>query len=103
MSAVPTELTAGQVLAWSKMFFDYTDAVVANLPEDDESLDWRPADANGGYYFSIREQAMHIADTRHDSLGEVTGTETDSGDLCTEFGGIEKPWQFKKASRAEIL
>jgi len=103
MSAVLTELTAGQILAWSKVFLDYTDAVVASLPEDDESLDWRPTDAQGGWYLSIREQAMHIADTRHDSLGEVTGTETEADDFCTVFGGLEKPWQFRKASRAEIL
>ncbi len=103
MSALPTELTAGQILAWSKVFLDYTDAVVASIPEDDESLDWRPTDERGGWYFNIREQAMHIADTRHDSLGEVSGTETEADDFCTEFGGTEKPWQFRNASRDEIL
>jgi uncharacterized damage-inducible protein DinB len=103
MDTVAQELTAAQLLSWAKTFLDYTDAIVNDLPEDDESLDWRQTDDSGGWYFSIREQAMHIADTRHDAIGWITGEDTDEHDFCTEYGGVEKPWQFRKASRDEII
>lgn len=106
MSAQPqavTELNLGQLLTWCKVLLNYTDEVVANIPEDDAGLDWRPTDDKGGWYFSIREQAMHIADTRHSALGWITGEDAAAREFCTEYGGTEKPWEFKRASRAEIL
>jgi hypothetical protein len=74
-----------------------------DLPEDEAALDYRPVDPSGAYVFSIREQAMHIADTRHDALGWITGVDTDSEDFCIEYGGPDKPWQWKHATRVEIL
>lgn len=103
MSAMQGELSAGQVLPWAKVFLNYTDEVVASIPEDDAGLDWRLTDEKGGWYFSIREQAMHIADTRHSALGWITGDDPAGKEFCTEYGGTGKPWEFKQASRAEIL
>jgi hypothetical protein len=97
------ELTVYQLIPWAKTFLQYTDDVLNALPEDEALLDYRPEDPAGGYVFSIREQAMHIADTRHDALGWISGADTDKDDFCTEYGGTGQPWQWKSATRAEIL
>ena len=97
-----TELSGFQLLPWAKTFFDYTDAVVNNLPEDDAALDWRPTDAAGTWYFSLREQAMHIADERHDALW-IIGEDPKDKLFMQAYGGTEKPWEFRSGSRAEIV
>src|SRR4051812_41597185 len=93
------DLTGAELLTWAKTLLDYSDAIVNDIPEDEAALDWRPTDEAGGWYFSIREQAMHIADTRHSALGWVTGEKTDALEFCTEYGGTGKPWTFRNASR----
>lgn len=103
MQASAEQLSIGQVLPWATTFLNYADEIVGNIPADDAELDWRPDDGCGGWYFSIREQAMHIADTRHYILGSITGAESDANDFCIEYGGTDKPWQFKRASRDEII
>lgn len=104
MSAVMTaDTSALQVLTWATTFLNYTDAVIGDLPAADAALDWRPADNAGGYYFSIREQAMHIADERHDMLGWITGASREGKLFLTDYGGTGKPWAFKSGSKAEIV
>jgi uncharacterized damage-inducible protein DinB len=95
--------SAAQLLPWAKIFLDYTDSIISNLPESDADLDWRPTDDKGGWYFSIREQAMHIVDERHDALGWITGEQDDEKLFLKEYGGTEKPWEFKPASREQIV
>jgi hypothetical protein len=96
------DLSGLQLLPWAKTFLDYTDAVVADIPEDDAALDWRPTDEAGSWYFSIREQAMHIADERHDALW-LKGEDPKDRLFMQEFGGPSKPWVFRNGSRAEIF
>ncbi|MDQ3024088.1 MAG: hypothetical protein M3R04_06865 [bacterium] len=98
-----TELSALSILPWATMFLNYSDAVVADIPADDTSLDWRPTDAAGNWYLSIREQAMHIADERHDLLASITGTDAKDKLFMKEYGGTGKPWEFKPATRDEII
>jgi uncharacterized damage-inducible protein DinB len=95
--------TIAQVIPWAKTFLQYTDDVINDLPEDDAALDYRQVDPAGGYVFSVREQAMHIADTRHSAIGWLTGNPEDDDDFCTDYGGTDKPWLWKSASRDEII
>jgi len=96
------DLSGLQLLPWAKIFLDYTDAIVNDIPEDEAALDWRPADDAGTWYFSIREQAMHIVDERHDVLW-LRGEDPKDRLFMQEFGGTAKPWDFKQGSRAEII
>ena len=96
------DLSGFQLLPWAKTFLDYTDAVINSLPEDEDALDWRPTDAAGTWYFSIREQAMHIVDERHDAMW-LSGEDPQGHLFMQEYGGTQKPWEFRKGSRAEII
>jgi hypothetical protein len=108
MSTLTEETTSAnlsglQLLPWAKIMLDYTDAVIGSLPEDDAELDWRPSDAAATWYFSPREQAMHIVDERHDALSWITGDSTEGKMFLKEYGGTGKPWEFKPATREQIL
>jgi hypothetical protein len=100
---VSAELSGLQLLPWAKIFLDYTDAVISSLPEDDTALDWRPTDAAGTWHFSLREQAMHIVDERHDALSWITGDDVKGQMFLQEYGGTGKPWEFRAATRDEII
>lgn len=100
---IATELSGFQLLPWATIFLNYTDAIIGNLPEDDASLDWRPTDDAGTWHFSIREQAMHIVDERHDALSWITGEDAEGKMFLKEYGGTGKPWEFKPASREQIV
>lgn len=96
-------LTCYQLIPWAKTFLQYTDDVINALPEDEAALDYRQADPQGGYVMSIREQAMHITDTRHSALGWLTGAADDADKFCIEYGGPDKAWQWQTATRDEII
>jgi uncharacterized damage-inducible protein DinB len=78
MSAVQqSTVTIGQHLPWVNMTLDYTDRLVALIP--DELLDWRPTDPNGHFFFSLAEIAMHVADTRIMWARQMAGNESEEG------------------------
>jgi hypothetical protein len=102
-AALAAEPSIGQSMPWAKIFLDYTDAVLGDLPDDDAALDYRPTDPQGAYVFSVREQAMHIADERLEALSWITGDAPDPGKFLLEYGGTDKPWQWRNGTRAEII
>jgi len=95
--------TALEVLPWAKWLMDYSDAVVNSLPENEAALDWRPTDDAGGWYLSIREQAMHIVDERLEVVSNITGQDFSGMMFLQDYGGTEKPWTFKPGTRAQII
>lgn len=97
------ELTGLQVMPYAKLFLDYTDKVVAGLPEDEAELDWRPTDAKGGYYFSLRERAIYISDMRFIVPAWIDGGDVSDKTFALSYGGPDEPWTFKPTTRAGIL
>lgn len=94
--------TLGQSLGWVNTLLDYTDKVCQSVPETE--LDARFTDPAGKYFFSARELMMHIADTRWNVLGWINGGDNDGRVFQVEFGGHEKPWEFKDGvGKGEIL
>jgi uncharacterized damage-inducible protein DinB len=75
----------------------------------DELLDFRPADPNGHYMFSLAEIAMHIADTRRMFARTLAGSESDEGYWTTwdendSASAEAMQWKFKpRGSKQEIL
>jgi hypothetical protein len=88
-------ITIAQHLPWVNSTLDYTDRLVGLIPDD--MLDLRPVDPNGGFFFSLTEVAMHLADERRElarMLGGCTSREGFWTAASWETGGAGTPWQF---------
>lgn len=96
-----TDRTIGQELSWARTMMDYTDQVIASIPED--ALDLRFTDPKGGYFFSARELMMHIADSRWNATVSVSGEDVSDRQFLREYGGLEKPWKFADGNKGEIV
>jgi hypothetical protein len=96
-------LTGQELLPYAQLMLDYTDTLLGELPTDEAELDWRPADSAGGWYFSLREQALHIVDFRFIVLGWITGDSFMNKTYFTEHGGADEPWQFKPSTHENIV
>jgi hypothetical protein len=101
MSAVQPAQTVLEAVPWVKTLLDYTDKVVACIPENADTI--RPTDPNGGWVMSAFEQALHIVDERWELAGTLTGQDHRDRMFLQEYGGTAKPWRFKSATRAEVL
>jgi uncharacterized damage-inducible protein DinB len=99
-AATSTGKTAGQELPWAVTMIGYTDMVVESLTED--SMQHRPANPGGGYFFSAAEQAMHIADTRWNILGWLDGNDYSERVFAGDYPGKDAAWQFREATLDEI-
>src|SRR3954464_13294483 len=77
MSVATQAVSIGQHLPWVNMTLDYTETLVAKIP--DELLDFRPVDPNGHFFFSLAELAMHCADTRRMFANTLAGIESEEG------------------------
>jgi len=105
MSVAAPAVTIGQHLPWVNMTLDYTEQLVEKIPED--MLDFRPADPNGHYFFSLAELAMHCADSRRMFARTLAGSESQDG-YWTEWdendNSEDMTWKFKpRGSKQEIL
>jgi uncharacterized damage-inducible protein DinB len=99
-AAAQAQLTVGGFLPWVSMILDYTDEIVALIPED--KLDRRMEDPSGAFCFSLGEIAMHMADARRMFARELSGAQSEEGywsDGPAE-GGV---WKFKPCESKQAL
>jgi uncharacterized damage-inducible protein DinB len=100
---VESEKTIWQSMPWLKRLLDYTDEVCMSVTEENGAL--RPADPQGGYFFSVKELLLHIVDSRWQFLGWLEGGDSiqryAAEKYLQEYGGTSAPWQFKEATVAE--
>ncbi len=100
-AATQPGLSVAGFLPWINMVLDYTDEIVALIPED--KLDWRPEDPTGHFCFSLGEIAMHIADARRMFARQLSGSESEDG-YWSEGPDAQGVWKFTPpAGKAEIL
>ncbi len=101
MEAAQPAMTILAEMPWIKLMLDYTDAVCQGLPEDAEHL--RPVDPAGGFVFSAKELAMHIADERWTVCASITGADHSARCFAGDYPGKDQPWQFRAATNSEIM
>jgi uncharacterized damage-inducible protein DinB len=101
MEATSEAKTLLAEMPWIKTLLDYTDAVCQGLPEDADAL--RPVDPAGGFVFSAKELAAHIADERWSLCQAVTGEDHSANCFAGDYPGKDKPWLFRAATNGEIL
>lgn len=88
-------------LGMLRAYMDYTDQVCRAVPAD--KLDWRPAGADGGYYFSLGESIQHISDTRRQFARQLAGSDSEEGMWNTTYTDAETPWEFRAGTLDELL
>ncbi|MCC7477275.1 DinB family protein [bacterium] len=91
----------GGLLPWARILLDYTDAVCGCVTE--EHWDMRPEGQGEGYWFSLGEFVMHLADSRREILGNISGEIEREKLWCSKYGGTSEAWQWRSGSRAEVL
>ena len=98
-----TGKTILQALPWFTQMLDYTDQVCAGVTEETGGL--KPTDPKGGYFFSVKELLLHIADSRWQCLTWLVGGEEErlfnEEHFLEEYGGPDKQWKFRQATVAE--
>lgn len=101
MDSAKAERTLAQIFTWKDRFLTYTDMVCSSVPEDVDAF--RPTDPKGGFVFSPLEQAAHIADTRWMFVEWMTGEDCKDRHFMREYGGTEKPWQFREITKDAVI
>lgn len=100
-SSTAPQRTLGDSLDWLNNFLFYTDEVCKSVGED--QFDARFTDPGGGYFFSAKELMMHISDSRWDVISWIDGGDHKDRLFVREFGGHEKPWEFRPdVTKAQI-
>lgn len=105
-TTAPNEMTAAQStiggqLPWARILLDYTDAVCNCVTEEHWNL--RPQGQGEGYWFSLGELVMHLADTRREIIGNISGEIDRDKIWCSKYGGTAAPWEWRAGSRDEAL
>lgn len=101
MEAIQPAKTIVAEMPWIKICLDYTDAVCSSLPDNADEL--RPVDPTGGFMFSAKELALHLADERWSLYQMITGEDQSAQCYTLEYPGKDQPWRFKTASNNEII
>lgn len=107
-NTAPHEMTSAQgtiggLLPWAKILLDYTDAVCNCVSVEHWNLRPKGEGEGEGYWFSLGELVMHLADSRREIIGNISG-EIDREKLwCSKYGGTAAPWEWRSGSREEVL